>query len=168
MVVQAARYSTVRDWARLGSTDHFLRSSCGLSLRGYVRIGHPCYNLHMTDRGVAYQLWAAIEDERLSRGWSAVDTAKAIGVSRNTVRNLRTSVNKPEVATVHRIADWLGTDRTEAEVKAGLRAPTTESGASARDGILRDPRLTDAHRRVLLQVLDLIEDATRGQQSQAS
>lgn len=131
----------------------------------------------MTDRGLAYQLWAAVEDERLARDWSGVQMAKALGLSRNTIRNLKTSPHKAEPATVHQIADGLRSlgvkiEDREAEEMAGLRpAAAGEPGAvSVREAILRDPNYTDEQRATMLQLVAIIEqaNAARGEDRRAS
>ena len=116
----------------------------------------------MTQRGVAYQLWAAVEDERLSRGWTKTRLAEHIGLPRNTLNNLQDSPKPPLPRTVHTIADALGLDRTEAETLAGLRpGPRADSDISARDAVRRDPVYTDAQRRTMLDLMDLFEQANR-------
>lgn len=121
----------------------------------------------MTKQAVAYQLWAAVEDERLNRGWTAVRMAEHIGLPRNTISRLQTSPRKPQVPTVHRIADALGIDRTEAEEMAGLRPPTSErTGAvSIREVIQRDRIYTDEQRQAMLQLIDIFDEANRSRQS---
>lgn len=124
-----------------------------------------CY---VTDRGLAYHLWAAVEDERLTRGWTGVEMAKHLGLPRNTIGRLKTSPNKPEVPTVHKIADGLRAlgvdiDRRQAERLAGLRPPEAgEPGAvSVREAILRDPIYTDEQRQAMLQLVDIFASANR-------
>ncbi|MFI6266120.1 helix-turn-helix domain-containing protein [Micromonospora sp. NPDC051006] len=124
----------------------------------------------MTDRGVAYQLWAEVENERLNRSWSAVEMAKSLGVARNTISNLRTSPHKPTPPTVHKVADGLAKlgvniDRERAEQLAGLRpfAPTEGAGqVSVRDAVKADPVYTEEQRQAMLQLLDIFERANRG------
>lgn len=122
----------------------------------------------MTDRGVAYQLWAAVEDERLTRGWTGVHMAEVLGIARNTLANLRTSRRKPEVATVHKIADALGFERVRAERLAGLRplAPGDPGAVSVRDAIQRDQNYTDKQRQQMLDLLDLFEQVNRAEQAE--
>lgn len=116
-----------------------------------------CY---MTQRGVAYQLWAAVEDERLNRGWPKTRMAEHIGLPRNTINRLEDSSEPPQPRTVHKIADALGIDRVEAERKAGLRpGPRKDSDISARDAVRRDPVYTDAQRKTMLDLMDLFEQA---------
>lgn len=145
---------------------------------GYVRIGTPCYNLHVTERGVAYQLWAAVEDERLTRGWSGVRMAEQLGLPRNTISRLKTSPRKAEPATVHKVADGLAKlgvevdgkpiTRETAERMAGLRpAAGGEPGAvSVREAILADPVYTDEQRQAMLQLVDIFEQANQSQGGQ--
>lgn len=146
---------------------------------GYVRKRTPCYNLHVTDRGVAYQLWAAIEDERLTRGWSGVRMAEHLGLPRNTISRLKTSPRKADPATVHKVADGLRDlgvevngkriDRKLAEQLAGLRplAPSEGGGqVSVREAILADPNYNEQQRQTMLQLVDIIDQANQAQRGE--
>ncbi|MEV6800558.1 helix-turn-helix transcriptional regulator [Micromonospora rifamycinica] len=110
---------------------------------------------------MAYQLWAAVENKRLTEGWTAVRVAEHIGLPRNTISRLKTSSRPPQVGTVHTIADALGINRTEAEEMAGLRPPTSaRTGAvSARQAILHDRIYTDQQKKAMLELLDIFDQA---------
>ncbi|TDB81444.1 XRE family transcriptional regulator [Micromonospora fluostatini] len=115
---------------------------------------------------MAYQLWAAVEDERLKRGWTAVRMAEHLGLPRNTISRLKTSPRPPHVGTVHTIADSLGIDREEAEEMAGLRPPTSaRTGAvSVREAIQRDWFYTEEQRRAMLAIVDAFDRDNGGRQ----
>lgn len=129
--------------------------------------------MHVTRRGVAYQLWSAIEDERLTRAWTGVKVAEEIGLPRGTINRLRDSSRPPTVATVHTIADALARlgvqidgepiTRKRAEELAGLRplSPGSPGHVSVRDAILADPDYTDEERETMLRLVDLIHRARR-------
>lgn len=116
---------------------------------------------------MAYKLWAVIEDERLTRGWSAVRMAEALGMPRNTIDRLRSSPRKPYPETVHKIADALrrlgvDIDRRRAEQLAGLRPQLAEPGAvSVREAIMRDPLYTEQQRAAMLQLVAIFEQANQ-------
>lgn len=78
--------------------------------------------MHMTERGVAYPLWEAIEAERVARGWTKTELAERLGMnrSRSTIDRLATGRRPPLPKTVRKIADVLGMDRTQAAMLAGL------------------------------------------------
>ncbi|XTZ18152.1 hypothetical protein ACQSSU_12660 [Micromonospora echinospora] len=123
---------------------------------------------------MAYQLWAAIENERLNRGWTAVRMAEAIGLPRNTISRLKDSSRPAQVTTVHKVADWLAgqgldIDRERAEELAGLRPASPATGISAREAIERDPMFTPEQRRTMLDLYDMLTQINRpgGDQRQA-
>jgi transcriptional regulator with XRE-family HTH domain len=113
----------------------------------------------MTRRGVAYRLWQAVEDYRLNRSWTKVRMAEHLGLPRNTIDRLETSPRPPQVATVHTIADAIGVDRRDAEIKGGLRAPAPDGAVSVREAILADPHYTEQQRATMLALVDLIEQS---------
>ncbi|MEO3929285.1 helix-turn-helix transcriptional regulator [Micromonosporaceae bacterium B7E4] len=114
----------------------------------------------MTQRGVAYQLWEAVEHERLTRGWTKTQLAEHVGLPRTTLNNLEASPKPPLPRTVHAIADALGFKREEAETWAGLRRRSAGEGdISAREAVLRDPNYTDAQRQTMLELMDLFARA---------
>lgn len=118
-----------------------------------------CY---MTHRGVAYELWTAVEDERLRRGWTKTELAERVGLPRTTLNNLEVSPKPPLPRTVHAIADALGWRREDAEVWAGLRRRRPrKDGISVREAVMRDPIYTESQRQTMLELLDLFERANR-------
>lgn len=116
----------------------------------------------MTRRGVAYKLWQAVEDYRLDHTWSKVRMAEHLKLPRNTISRLEDSARPPSVETVHAIADAISIDRREAEAMAGLRAPAPGGAVSVRDAIAADPLYTDEQRRIMLDLVDLIDQANAG------
>lgn len=131
-------------------------------LGGYVRCVSPCYNVHVENKGIAFQLWARVESVRLDQGWNATQMAEHIGLPRNTIRRLKTNPSKSLPATVHQIADGLrklGVEitRREAETLAGLRQPEPgHSGyVSARDAIKADLTYTEKQREAMLEMAEL-------------
>lgn len=127
-----------------------------------MRRATTCY---MAKRGVAYQLWLAIEDERLNRGWTKLRMAELIGLPRTTIDRLASSPNQPRAVTVHVIADALGIPRRKAETLAGLREPSPgdPGEVSVRDAIMRDPIYTDRQRQAMLDLVDIFEQANAEQ-----
>lgn len=130
--------------------------------------------MHVTNRGVAHQLWSLVENERLTRAWTAVKMAEEIGLPRSTISRMETSRVKPRVTTVHAVADALARlgveidgeriTRGRAEELAGLRPPAAgrPGRMSVREAILTEPAYTDEDRETLLRLVDLVE---RGRQT---
>ncbi|MFG3710776.1 helix-turn-helix transcriptional regulator [Micromonospora sp. NPDC047730] len=97
------------------------------------------------------------------------EMAKAAGVGRQTLNNLRDSKESPRLRTVHKIAAAIGMDQEKAEALAGIEpvepveeeteaAPeaTGDPAVDARSAIMRDPRLNDRSRKLMLDVFDAI------------
>jgi transcriptional regulator with XRE-family HTH domain len=72
------------------------------------------------ERGVAYEFWLKIENERVTRNWTQVELAKRAGLPTSTLNRLKMSTRKPYASTVARLADALNLDRTEAARLAGI------------------------------------------------
>src|SRR5690606_212650 len=126
---------------------------CGASMSEESSRATTCY---MAQQGVAYQLWAYVEAERVRRGWTGVQMAQHLGLPRNTIARLKSATARPQASTVRAIADGLGLDYERAAQMAGLLTPDRpERGINAREAILRDPAFNDEQREALLRVLDL-------------
>jgi len=112
--------------------------------------------------GIAHPLHIRIARELAARGMGKAELAKIAKVSRNTLDQLAWIVNPPHPTTVAAIADALDIDREEAAELAGL-VPTTPDDASApvREAIASNPVFTDAQRRTLLQMVEIIDAANR-------
>lgn len=131
-------------------------------------MGRPCYNLHVDKQGVAFQLWARVESQRLDQGWTGEAMADYIGLPRNTIRRLKLQPTPPAVTTVHTIVEGLNRlgdkiTRREAEVLAGLRPPepTHPGYISVVDAIKLDRYYTPAQRQAMLELAELFARANR-------
>jgi hypothetical protein len=121
-------------------------------------------------RGVAYELWLRVEQERARQGltkldlWRRMKSALGDGPSpaRTTIDNLRDSTRAPSPRIVNALADALGIDRGEAAQLAGIVPPATSAEVDVRDSIRRSATYTDEEKRALLALLDVF-DAAKGQ-----
>ncbi|GAA3749924.1 hypothetical protein GCM10022379_18200 [Micromonospora maritima] len=126
--------------------------------------------------GPAYALWVAMERYRRDNRLTLEQFAARARVGRQTLDRLKDSRTPPRTTTVHKIAGAMGMRLTSAEELAGLtpaggeRAPTAEDrssesgtpapgGVDTREAIMRDPRLNDEGRRVVLAAYDAIASA---------
>lgn len=144
--------------------------------RGYVQNVRPCYNLHMTDRGVAYDFWLRVRAEQASRGWTDEELQAQSGIPRGTVARLASGKRRPMARTVNALAQALDIDHTEAHELAGrlprsARPEDAEAvepeppSTSAREAILRDPIYTEQQRQAMLELLDIFEQANGRRQA---
>lgn len=120
------------------------------------------------ERGVAYDFWARLEKERTALGWSKFELFERVrdhvgegpAPARSTIDNLRTSSRPPQARIVNAIADVLGIPRDEAHILANLTDPPRERGSDdVRAAIEASAVYTDAQRRMLLDLVDLIDQA---------
>jgi hypothetical protein len=120
---------------------------------------------------VAYALWARVEQERASKGWSKTEladeaTRKAGSgqrIHRPTIDNLRTSTRAPQPRIVNALADALGIDRTEAHQLAGIGAPAPDETADVRAAIRKSRAYSDAQKQMLLEMVDALDAANAAQ-----
>jgi transcriptional regulator with XRE-family HTH domain len=125
----------------------------------------------MTSGGIGYQLWWAVEEERLNQGWTVDRMADHIGLPRNTISRLKTGKRPPAVSTVHTIADALQRlgskiTRMDAERMAGLRPPLPAPGAgNVREALKTDTNFTDEQREMMLQLIDVLLAANQRAQT---
>ncbi|SCL16509.1 DNA-binding transcriptional regulator, XRE-family HTH domain [Micromonospora pallida] len=133
---------------------------------GYVRIVRTCYNLHMSERGVAYAFWLRVRSEQATRGWTDDELKERSGIARTTIDRLAKGKRPPLARVVNSLAKALDIDNDEAHRLAG-RLPgepdqaegepsPAERRISAREAVLNDPDLNDQQRAVILGVIDLI------------
>lgn len=78
-----------------------------------------CY-MAQQPRGVAYDFWLRLENERVANNWAQVELARRAGVPTSTINRLRNSARPPYASTVNSLAEAAGIDLKEAHRLAGL------------------------------------------------
>ena len=118
-------------------------------------------------RGVAYPLYRRVVNEMLTKGLSQQDLHRDTGLAVSTFLNLQHGRRRPFPRTVFALADWLGIPRDEAAELAGLVPPEVAQPATrsapVRDAIAHSDAFNADQRAMLLNMIDLIDQANAGQ-----
>lgn len=135
-------------------------------MSGMVRRATTCYMSDGSERGPAYAFWVRVRTEQAERGWSDSELYRRSGVSRNTIKGLKTRT-RTEADTVNKLADALEIPRDEAYRLAGLLpsddpAPSIDTVAvDARLAILNERIYSEEQREAMLRLHDLFAGTNR-------
>jgi transcriptional regulator with XRE-family HTH domain len=117
------------------------------------------YVVHIT-HGVAYELWRRVQLKANELGLTGVQVAEHTGIRRGTIDALKTSTRAPQPRIVNALAEFIGIDRHEAAILAGrVPADTPDAEFDVRIAIERSTAYTREQREMLLQLVELIEQA---------
>lgn len=133
-----------------------------------VTCATTCYMNKGPERGVAYDFWLRVRSEQAARGWTDSELHARSGISRTTIDRLAKGKRPPQARVVNALAETLDIERDEAHQLAGLipRRSTEPEPAqprvSVREAIMQETAYDDRTRHLMLQLVELIENATGG------